>query len=154
MTIDSDLLRRLCLARDRLCDGDGTDEAPDLRALGRVAGISPHHLLRVFRSSFGETPHQCLTRVRIDRAKAALRAGRSVTETCFDVGFSSLGSFSTLFRRQVGVAPSEYRRRIQVAVPDLDLGAVVVVPFCFIEAFAPFAAKKIAILEKPLPFRP
>src|SRR5215831_18304457 len=150
MLVDGDLFRRLCIARERLADD--LEDGPDLRELGRVAGISPHHLLRVFRRAFGETPHECLTRVRIERAKAALRAGRSVTETCFDVGFSSLGSFSALFRRQVGVAPSEYRWRLQVAVPAPGLGEAVVVPFCFVEAFAPFAAK-IAILEKPLPFR-
>lgn len=128
-------------------------DPPDLRALARIAGVSPYHMLRVFRRAFGETPHHCLTRMRIDRAKAALRAGKSVTETCFDVGFSSMGSFSALFHRLVGVAPSEYRRRIRLVSPSPGLVASVVVPFCFVQAFSPIA-DEIAILEKPLPFRP
>jgi AraC-like DNA-binding protein len=150
-TIDRDVFRRLCRARDLLCDG--VDDAPDLRALARAAGMSPYHLLRVFRRGFGETPHELLTRVRVERAKAALRAGRSVTETCLDVGFSSLGSFSALFRRRVGVSPSAYQRSLRSLAPSAELIAPVLIPFCFLEAFAP-ASARIAILEKPLPFRP
>lgn len=151
MTIDADLLRRLCLARDRVCDAN--EDAPDLIELSCVTELSPHHLLRVFRRVFGETPHEYMTRVRLDRAKAALRAGRSVTETCFDVGFSSLGSFSSLFLRRIGVPPSEYRRQVRALVQSPGLISAVTVPFCFIQAFAPDAAA-IAILEKPLSFRP
>jgi len=151
MTIDSDLLRRLLKVRDRLADD--VEHAPDLAALGRLAELSPHHLLRVFRSSLGETPHEFLTRQRIDRAKSALRAGRTVTEVCFEVGFSSVGSFSALFRRQVGVPPSQYQRGIRLVAPAPGLVAPVTVPFCFLEAFAP-SISQIAILEKQLPFRP
>ena len=151
MAVDGDLFRRLCVARERL--GDQFEDGPDLRELGRLAGISPHHLLRVFRRVFGETPHQYLTRRRIEHAKAALRAGRTVTDTCFDVGFSSLGSFSTRFRRLVGVAPIAYQRSIRTLAPSPGLAAAVVVPFCFLQWFAPVSTK-IAILEKPLPFRP
>jgi AraC-like DNA-binding protein len=151
MPVDGDLLRRLCRARDRLCDT--LDEPPDLRVLARVAGVSPYHFLRVFRRAFGETPHALQTRLRVDRAKASLRAGSSVTEACFAVGFSSLGSFSSLFQRHVGVAPSEYRRSVRCVAPSAELVAPTVVPFCFIEAFTPLGST-IAILEKPLPFRP
>ena len=151
VAIDGDLYRRLNRARDRLCDS--TEQTPDLNGLARIAELSPHHLLRVFRRTFGETPHEYLTRLRIDRAKAALRAGHSVTDACFDVGFSSLGSFSSLFRRQVGVAPSEYQRRLRVLAPVPELMPAVTIPFCFLQAFAPMATS-IAILEKPLPFRP
>jgi AraC-like DNA-binding protein len=151
MAIDGNLFRRLSRARDRLCDS--AENAPDLDGLARIAELSPHHFLRVFRRTFGETPHECVTRLRIERAKAALRAGHSVTDACFDVGFSSLGSFSSLFKRQVGVAPSEYQRRLRVLVPVPALAAAVTIPFCFIQAFSP-AATSIAILEKPLPFRP
>ena len=151
MAIDADLFRRLALARDLVCDG--TDEPPDLRTLARTAELSPHHLLRVFRQTFGETPHECLTRVRLERAKASLRAGHSVTDACFDVGFSSLGSFSSLFRRRVGVAPREYQRSVRALVSSPGLLPAVTVPFCCLQAFAP-SASAIAILEKPLPFRP
>lgn len=151
MSTDADLFRRLSRARDRL--SDAADDAPDLACLAYVAELSPHHFLRVFRRTFGETPHEYLTRLRIDRAKGALRRGRSVTDVCLDVGFSSLGSFSSLFKRQVGVAPSEYQRRLRVVAPVPELVSAVTIPFCFLEAFAPLASS-IAILEKPLPFRP
>ncbi|MES1210223.1 MAG: AraC family transcriptional regulator [Pseudomonadota bacterium] len=151
MAIDNDLFQRLCRARDHLTDS--IEEAPTLRGLARLAGISPHHLLRVFRGAFGETPHGFLTSVRISRAKARLRAGRSVTETCFDVGFASLGSFSAKFRRAVGVSPSEYRRQLRAAAPSSGQTDALTVPFCFLQAFAP-ASVGIATMEKPLPFRP
>jgi AraC-like DNA-binding protein len=151
MAVDGDLFRRLCRARDALCDG--IDEAPDLRTLARVAGVAPHHFLRVFRRTFGETPHAYLTRLRIERAKGSLRAGRSVTDACFEVGFSSVGSFSSLFLRHVGVSPSEYRRSLRLVAPSPVLLPPVFAPFCFVQGFAPIASQ-IAILEKPLPFRP
>jgi AraC-like DNA-binding protein len=151
VTIDGDLYRRLCRARTRLLDD--LEDPPDLRELARVAGLSPYHLLRVFRERFGETPQACLTRRRIERAKAALRAGQSVTDACLDVGFSSVGSFSALFRRMVGVSPSEYQRTLRAVSQCPEVVAPVLVPFCFLIAFAPSSAK-IAILEKPLSFRP
>lgn len=151
MAIDGNLLRRLTRARDRL--RDSAEHTLDLDRLARIAELSPHHFLRVFRRTFGETPHECVTRLRIDRAKAALREGQSVTDACFDVGFSSLGSFSSLFKRHVGVAPSEYQRRLRALGPVPELAAAVTIPFCFIQAFAPLATS-IAILEKQLPFRP
>lgn len=153
MTAERDLFRRLDRAREQLCDTGADDDLPDLKALACTAELSPHHFLRVFRRTFGETPHEYRTRIRLERAKASLRAGRSVTEACFDVGFSSLGSFSVLFRRHVGVAPQVYQRGVRAVAPVPELVSAVLIPFCFLQAFAP-AASSIAILEKPLPFRP
>ncbi len=107
MLIDRPSLRRLCRARDRLESGDGR-----ITAIARDVGISPFHFIRQFDALFGETPHQYRTRTRLDRAKQLLAGGASVTEACMEVGFSSVGSFSQLFARRVGVAPSAYRRRI------------------------------------------
>ena len=88
--------------------------------------MSPAYFSRSFKSAFGETPHQYLMSRRMERAMALLRAGdRSVTEVCFAVGFSSLGSFSTQFRRFVGDSPSAYRRRDDHA----DLARV---PSCYV----------------------
>lgn len=151
MTIDGDLLRRLLKVRDLLADD--VEQAPELAALARLAHLSPHHLLRAFRSAFGETPHTFLTRQRIERAKSALRVGRTVTEVCFEVGFSSVGSFSALFRRHVGVPPIAYQRSIRLLAPAPGLVAPLTIPFCFLAAFAP-SISQIAILEKQLPFRP
>lgn len=84
----------------------------DIDALARSAAVSPSYFSRSFKAAFGETPHQYLLSRRMERAKALLRAGElSVTEVCLAVGFSSLGSFSTQFRRIVGESPSAYRER-------------------------------------------
>ena len=88
--------------------------------VARLAEMSPFHFIRQFNAVFGDTPHQARIKARLDRARYLLVSGeRSVTEICMEVGFSSHGSFSTLFARRVGVSPSEYRRRARsmVAVP-------------------------------------
>jgi AraC-like DNA-binding protein len=88
-----------------------------IRDAARTARISPYHFIRQFEALFGETPHQYRIRARIDRAKRLLASGDySVTETCMEAGFSSLGSFSDLFMRRVGVAPTAYRKRV-FAIP-------------------------------------
>ena len=102
------LLPALRRARD-LIDRDYA-EPLDLDIMARAAGYSRFHFARAFNAAYGESPRAYLTRRRIERAKSLLRtANLSVTEICFLVGFSSLGSFSTRFRELVGPSPSEYR---------------------------------------------
>ena len=82
----------------------------DVPALARMACMSPGHFSRSFRAAFGETPYNYLMTRRIERAKALLRRGdMSVTEVCFAVGCTSLGSFSARFTELVGMSPSAYR---------------------------------------------
>lgn len=83
----------------------------DVPRLATTAGMSPAHFIRSFQAAFGETPNRYLQRRRVERAMFLLRSGSSVTDACFDVGFSSLGTFSRMFRQIVGVAPSEYREQ-------------------------------------------
>lgn len=84
----------------------------DVPALARVALMSSGHFSRSFRAAFGETPYNYLMTRRIERAKALLRRGDlSVTEVCFAVGCTSLGSFSSRFTELVGESPSAYRAR-------------------------------------------
>jgi transcriptional regulator GlxA family with amidase domain len=102
---------------------------PDVAA---QANLSPYHFLRVYKRAYGETPHEFLTRLRIERAKRLLAKGsHNVTEACFEVGFSSLGSFSNLFAYRVGLPPSEYRRhaRSMISVPSTIRSLFV--PCCF-----------------------
>ena len=100
----------LSRARDQLCDT--TAEGPSVREVAAAASLSTGLFIRQFAALFGETPHQMRTRARIERAKRLLaNEGANVTDACFEVGFSSLGSFSALFRRRVGMSPSEYRAR-------------------------------------------
>jgi AraC-like DNA-binding protein len=83
----------------------------DVEALARDAHMSPGHFSRQFKAAYGETPYGYLMTRRVERAMALLRAGDlSVTEICFEVGCSSLGTFSTRFSELVGMSPSEYRR--------------------------------------------
>jgi AraC-like DNA-binding protein len=84
----------------------------DLDELARSANFSRYHFLRAFRRLFHATPHEYLTRKRIEHAKELLAQSEfTVTEICFRVGFESLGSFSTLFHKIVGWSPSIYRAR-------------------------------------------
>jgi AraC-like DNA-binding protein len=103
-------LARLRRVRDRI---DREYARPlDVEALARGAHMSAGHLSREFRRAYGESPYSYLMTRRIERAMALLRrGGLSVTEVCFEVGCSSLGTFSTRFTELVGVAPSVYRRQ-------------------------------------------
>ena len=79
--------------------------------LAATALMSPAHFSRKFRAAYGETPYSYLMTRRIERAKAHLREGMSVTDTCMAVGCTSLGSFSSRFTEIVGVTPTQYRAR-------------------------------------------
>lgn len=102
-------LTRLRRVRDRI---DREYARPlDVETLARGEHVSAGHLSRRFRQVFGESPYSYLMTRRIERAMALLRRGDvGVTEACFAVGFSSLGTFSTRFSELVGVSPSAYRR--------------------------------------------
>ena len=104
-----ELYRRLHRARDyaRAC----LDQPITVNEMAGVACLSPNHFLRTFKQAFQQTPHQYLTRLRIERAQSLLtQTNQRVTDVCFAVGFESIGSFSSLFRQRVGLAPEEYRR--------------------------------------------
>src|SRR5213076_2633990 len=98
----------------------------DVPALARMANVSEAHFIRTFRATFGETPHRFLQRRRVERAMFLLRAtDRSVTDICFDIGFSSLGTFSRTFHDVVGESPTSFRQR----------GRMPAVPTCFMMAW-------------------
>jgi AraC-like DNA-binding protein len=111
-------LARLRGVRDRI-DRDFAQPL-DVEALARGAHMSAGHLSRQFRLAFGESPYSYLMTRRIERAMALLRLGdRSVTEVCFEVGCSSLGTFSTRFMELVGVPPSVYRHHASGAMEGI-----------------------------------
>ena len=119
---DLALLRRV---RDRI---DREYAQPlDVEALARGAHMSAGHLSREFKLAYGESPYSYLMTRRIERAMALLRRGDlSVTEVCFEVGCSSLGTFSTRFTELVGMPPSAYRREPAEATAGM--------PSCVVEA--------------------
>jgi AraC-like DNA-binding protein len=111
-------LARLRRVRDRI---DREYAQPlDVEALARGANMSAGHLSREFRLAYGEAPYGYLMTRRIERAMAMLRRGDlSVTEVCFAVGCSSLGTFSTRFAELVGMPPSAYRRSAAAATEGM-----------------------------------
>ena len=117
--------RRLCLAREMLLEE--ADVPHSIADIAREVQISPSHLIRQFEAVFGLTPHQFRIESRLDLAKRLLATGEySVTDVCMEVGFSSLGSFSTLFLTRTGENPSAYQRRARALFsvpgrPSLEL---------------------------------
>jgi AraC-like DNA-binding protein len=124
-----DANRRMLRARDAM--DRAYAEPLDVPTLARVAHVSEAHFIRSFRATFGETPNRYLQRRRVERAMFLLRStDRSATDVCMAVGFSSLGfsslgTFSRVFRDIVGEPPSAYRRR----------GPIGPVPSCFAMAW-------------------
>ncbi len=120
--------RHLLRAKD-LVDARYRDPL-DVPTLARVAHLSPAHFSREFRGTFGETPHQYLLTRRLERATALLRnTDHSVAEICFAVGLTSVGSFTTSFRRVYGISPTKYR----AAHPPVER---VRIPTCVLQAYA------------------
>jgi AraC-like DNA-binding protein len=128
---DQELLRRLCRSRDYLA---ARLETPvRLAEAAREACLSPFHYQRLFAGTFGETPHQFLMRLRMDRARRLLaRDSLPVTEICFAVGYESLGTFSSRFRAQVGYSPSEFRRTIRTLFAVPATAPHRFIPTCFL----------------------
>jgi AraC-like DNA-binding protein len=133
-------LARLRRVRDRI---DREYAKPlDVEALARDAHMSAGHFSRRFRQAYGESPYSYLMTRRIERAMALLRGGDlSVTEVCFEVGCSSLGTFSTRFTELVGMPPSTYRSR--------QAGAMAGMPPCV----AKQVSRPVRNREAPAPTR-
>ena len=137
--LDLATLRRV---RDRI-DRDYAQPL-DVEALARGAHMSAGHLSRQFRLAYGESPYSYLMTRRIERAMALLRNGdQSVTEICFAVGCSSLGTFSTRFNELVGVPPSVYRRE--------ETAAMAGVPPCVVKQVTrPIRDREASVTERQL----
>src|SRR5262249_4762523 len=120
MLLRHEHFRNLCRARELLAETP--EDRLFIRDIAREARMSPFHFIRQFEALFGLTPHQFRIQLRLDRAKLLLARGHySVTDVCMEVGFTSLGSFSDLFTRRVGMSPSAYQRaaRAMIQVPGV-----------------------------------
>jgi len=118
------------------------DRPLDVPALARSAAMSTGHFSRSFKAAFGESPYSYLMTRRIERAKALFRLGdMSVTDACFAVGCTSLGSFSSRFTELVGETPSAYRARSHSAAAPI--------PSCVIKVRTkPIRNKEAAVLNR------
>jgi AraC-like DNA-binding protein len=126
-----DIYKRIIRAKEFI--DDCCCEAIDIDRIAKEAYFSPYHFIRVFKQIYKKTPHQYLTTRRIDKAKELLsHPEANVTDVCFEIGFESLGSFSTLFNRYVGQSPAKYRldraRKIYLSVNFPEK----LIPSCFI----------------------
>jgi AraC-like DNA-binding protein len=106
-------------------------EAIDLHAIADQAYFSRYHFIRLFSKIYGKTPHQYLTVVRIEKAKLLLKTDIPVQQVCFAVGFDSIGSFTSLFKRHTSASPAQYRtRQLQRAV-EMGKAPLKFIPNCF-----------------------
>jgi len=133
---DPNIYQRLCQAREFI---DASYHLPlDLSQISRRAYFSPYHFLRLFKQTFYKTPHEYLTEKRIEKAKQLLISSEfSITEVCFEVGFESLGSFSTLFHKHAGHPPKLYRTRTLGRMQIAVLWPQIAIPACYIFRFGP-----------------
>lgn len=113
--VDNDTFRRLNEARDFLAANH--DRIITLEDVANEACFSPFHFHRQFKRAFQESPHEFLTRTRMERAQELLRqSDLTVSQICLEVGYESLGSFSTLFARRHGCPPTDFRRIYSIPV--------------------------------------
>lgn len=132
MLVDDTTFRRLCRARDLLAAGYSAPVPLDRAA--REACLSPFHFQRLFSRTFGETPQDFLTRLRMERARRLLTAGDlPVTEVCLEVGYSSLGTFSSRFTALTGQSPTEFRRTARRFIAPVHGWHVLYIPACFVD---------------------
>lgn len=128
ISVDEDIYRRLW--RARLLIDSSFDRTLNLDEISSEACFSRYHFIRLFKRVFKRTPHQYLMEKRIERAKELLAESRlSVTDVCFEVGFQSLGSFSTLFHKRVGTSPIIYRTNLSEL--SRESAGPAWIPFCF-----------------------
>ena len=131
MLVDDATFRRLCRARDLLAAGYNATITLDRAA--REACLSPFHFQRLFTRTFGETPQGFLTRLRMDQARQLLAAGDlAVTEVCLEVGYSSLGTFSSRFATLTGKSPSAFRCEARRFIAPRHGWHVLYIPACFV----------------------
>ena len=110
-------------------------EPINLDLISQQAFLSRFHFHRLFRQVYRHTPLQYLTRKRLDKAKALLSENKPVTEVCIEVGFESIGSFSVLFKKEIGFAPQYYRNMAWLKKQQVKEQPRIMIPHCFIESY-------------------
>ena len=108
-------------------------EQIDLDNIADEACFSKFHFLRLFKKIYGRSPHQYLTKVRLEQAKKLLGNGCSVNDTCFSVGFDSHSSFSGLFKRYSSLSPSAYQKQCFKKLELIRKSPLKFIPNCFAE---------------------
>jgi len=133
MNLTDDLYERIAAAKIYI--DENFQESIDLEEVSKKAFISKFHFHRLFRKVYKQTPHQYITRKRIDKAKDLLAENKPVTEVCNEVGFESIGSFSILFKKEIGFAPTYYRNMAFLKKQQAKEQPKKFIPHCFIESY-------------------
>jgi AraC-like DNA-binding protein len=110
-------------------------EPINLEEISQQAFLSRFHFHRLFSHIYKKTPHEYLTLKRIDQAKLLLTQNKSVTEVCREVGFESVGSFSVLFKKEIGFPPTYYRNMAWLRKQKEKQQPKAFIPHCFIESY-------------------
>lgn len=133
MNISTDIYQRIAAAKIYI--DENYQEQIDLDAISQQAFLSRFHFHRLFTQVYRHTPHQYLTRKRMDKAKDLLAENKPVTDVCNELGFESIGSFSTLFKKQIGYAPTYFRNMAWLKKQEALKQPKKFIPHCFIEGY-------------------
>lgn len=133
MAIAGELYQRIVAAKVFI--DENYHESINLNEISRKAFLSPFHFHRLFSRVYKKTPHQYLTSKRIEKAKNLLSENKQVTDVCNDVGFESVGSFSVLFKKEIGFAPTFYRNMAWLKKQQAKEQPKRFIPHCFIESW-------------------
>jgi len=133
MNLTPDIYQRIVAAKVYI--DDNYQEPIDLDEISQKAFLSKFHFHRLFRQVYRRTPHQYITQKRLGKAKDLLSENKAVTEVCNEVGFESIGSFSILFKKEIGFAPQYYRNMAYKKKMEQLAQPKKAIPHCFIEKY-------------------
>jgi AraC-like DNA-binding protein len=133
MPIAEELYERIVAAKVFI--DENYHEQISLDEISQKAFLSRYHFHRLFSQVYKKTPHQYLTTKRIEKAKDLLSENKQVSEVCSEVGFESLGSFSGLFKKEIGFAPTYYRNMAWLKKQQAKEQPKRFIPHCFIESY-------------------
>ena len=133
MNLTNDIYQRIVTAK--IFIDENYDESIGLEEISQQAFLSPFHFHRLFTKIYRSTPHCYLTQRRIEKAKQLLAENKAINDVCNEVGFESLGSFSSLFKKEIGFAPTHYRNMAWLKKQEQKKQPKKFIPHCFIESY-------------------
>jgi len=133
MRLTTEIYQRIVSAKIYI--DDNYQESINLEQISQKAFLSRFHFHRLFRRIYHKTPHEYITRKRIDKAKELLAKNKPVTEVCNEVGFESIGTFSALFKKEIGFPPTYYRNMAWLKKQEAKQQPRKFIPGCFIDSY-------------------
>ena len=133
MRLSKEIYQRIALAKVFI--DENYQEQIDLDEVSQKAFFSRFYFHRLFKQIYRRTPHQYITQKRLDKAKDLLKENMAVTAVCNEVGFESIGSFSVLFKKEIGFAPQYYRNMAWLKKQKEKEQPKTSIPHCFIQQY-------------------